>query len=222
MDLLDKITGILAPHICLTCGAEGAVMCDPCASALLLSCPGNCFGCRGLSFNFETCGKCRSKVPLKAVWVACDYRDSAKEIIHAYKFGPKRAAASVITKKMIDVMPEHDFIVTSIPTDSSRIKQRGFDHASKIAKKISLIRRLPYRATLIRTKTVQQVGSTKSQRIKQSKDLFYVSSKNKVKGLDVLLIDDVATTGATLISAAQSLKKAGAKNVYGLVFARKM
>jgi len=222
MDLLDKLIGIIAPHICLGCGNEGGVICELCASALLLPCASNCLGCRSLSSNFETCNKCKDKIPLRAVWVACGYKDFAKEVVHAYKYGPKREAAMVIVKHMLNVLPVNDFIVTNVPTDSVRIRQRGFDHASRLAKEISLERKLPYCSMLIRTKNVHQVGSTKSQRIQQSKNLFYVRSKNNVKGRDILLVDDVATTGATLISAAQSLKKAGAKNVYGLVFSRKM
>lgn len=222
MDIIDKIFGIIAPHTCLSCGEEGDLVCESCFSAEMVSVPSNCIGCKKLVRNFKTCDKCRPKFPLEAVWIAHDYNPLARSLISAYKYNSQRSASSILKSSMLEILPEFEFVVTSVPTSPGRIRQRGFDHASRIAKQISLKRRLPYYNLLLRLKDTHQVGAGREKRFKQVQGLFAVKKNTNIKGRDILLVDDVVTTGASLSAAARELKKAGAKNVYGLVFARKI
>ena len=75
-------------------------------------------------------------------------------------------------------------------------------------------------AVVTRSKnTATQTHLTKKERKQNVEDAFVVTNKSKVKGKNVLLVDDVYTTGATINAIAKVLKLAGAKNVYGVTFA---
>lgn len=222
MELIDKLFSIFAPYSCVVCGEDGAIACEGCLISELVTVPGGCMGCKRLSRGYETCSKCIASFPLSALWVACEYSPLAKTLVSAYKYNSQRAASDIFAGRMLEVCPRVECVVTCIPTAPSRIRQRGFDHTARIAKKIAIKRQLPYYNMLRRMKKSHQVGSGREKRIKQTEGLFAMRNSIDIRGKDVLLVDDVVTTGASLSAAAKELKKAGAKNVYGLVFARKM
>jgi competence protein ComFC len=68
----------------------------------------------------------------------------------------------------------------------------------------------------------RQFGATRVNRLKQMEDEFFIKSNREVLGKNIVLVDDVVTTGATLSSCAKILKKAGAKSVSAIVFAQKI
>lgn len=109
-----------------------------------------------------------------------------------------------------------DFIVSWVPTTTSRKRQRGFDQAEKIAKRFAKLRNLPSVSLLCRIDQEQQVGKSKEERL-VSKIEFV--PKRVLNGERVLLVDDVITTGTTLSRAAKCLKQAGAKEISALVCA---
>lgn len=220
MRLFENLINLIAPLHCLYCDAEGAVMCEACLSSELVNLPSCCFSCSKLSANFATCPACSRHSSLRAVWSVCDYSSSASSIIRSYKYDSTREVSKTVVQEMLKVLPVVNFLVTNIPTDSRRVRQRGFDHCALIAKEIAKRRNLLYDPLLYRTKSIHQVGATKSERIRQTKDLFQVKNKNFLRDKTVLLIDDVATTGATMQSAARVLRDNGAKEIYGLVFAK--
>jgi predicted amidophosphoribosyltransferase len=78
---------------------------------------------------------------------------------------------------------------------------------------------LSFAAFLERTNNSRQVGSTKKQRLAQARGTYRAKNDSDIKHKTILLIDDVATTGATLEAATKVLKQAGAKKVYSAVFA---
>jgi ComF family protein len=100
-----------------------------------------------------------------------------------------------------------------------RLGSRGFDQSKLIAK--SLARgRYKYSPLLRRLKKIHQIGANKKQRQEQLAGAFMAVNKYLIKNAKILLVDDVATTGASLEEAARTLKKAGAKEVSAVVFAR--
>jgi len=222
MRLIESFVNLIAPLHCIYCDAEGSIICEPCLSAELINMPSCCFSCARITNNFMTCALCSKRSALKAVWCVCDYNSLARSLITTYKYDAVREVRKIIVQEMLKVLPRADFLITNIPTAPNRIRQRGFDHCALIAKEIAKERHLPYSALLYRTSSAHQVGSTKSVRLKQTEDLFQIKNKFNLKEKTILLIDDVATTGATMQSAARTLKNAGAKEIYGLVFARKM
>lgn len=221
MELVDKIFSIIAPHLCLICDEEGFLVCEPCLESGATKAISICIGCKRLARDGETCKRCKYNFPIEATWAASDYDYLAREIIAGYKYDSKRAVGALISDQMLKVLPKFDCIVTGVPTAPVRVRQRGFDHASRLAKSIATKRQLPYLALLRRTNNTHQVGSSRGQRAKQAEGLFSFSCRNSIQGKTILLIDDVITTGATVRSAARELRRAGAEKIYVLAFARK-
>lgn len=221
MDIFDKFFSIIAPLECVVCGKEEEIVCVPCFNASLIRAQSACGWCGNLTINFEVCKKCRTKMVVRNVWRPFVYHETAKAVVSAYKFQSQRSVANFMTAEMLKTLPSQDFVITSIPTASRRVRQRGFDHATRLGKKIAAARHLPYQKTLLRLSSSRQLGATRSTRIKQAENLFMAIKNDSIKGQNILIVDDVMTTGATIASASKVLKLAGAKNVYALVFARK-
>jgi predicted amidophosphoribosyltransferase len=102
----------------------------------------------------------------------------------------------------------------------ARIRERGFDHSALIAKEFARLRGLPYQPLLTRNGRTKQAGATKIQRVQQIQGVYLPRPRASIKDRHILVIDDVTTTGATLIEVANVLRAAGAKNLDALVFAQ--
>ncbi len=117
---------------------------------------------------------------------------------------------------------KQEWIVTAIPLASSRLRWRGFNQAELLAKEFSRTTGIPYVPILERTsfKSSQMQLGTHELRKENVKNAFRVKSDAGVSGKRVILIDDIATSGATLLEAARTLKQNKAKEILGLVVAR--
>ena len=166
------------------------------------------------------CQSCRRHGPLKHVWAACEYTALPRQLIHAFKFERAKAGHEPIAAQLVETVPFIDATVVPVPTATSRVRQRGYDHTALIAKKFARERGLPYQNVLMRLGQARQVGAERSVRLVQAKEFFQIKPRQAVPER-VLLIDDVLTTGATLQTAAKCLRRAGAKEVHAAVFAHK-
>jgi predicted amidophosphoribosyltransferase len=136
------------------------------------------------------------------------------------KFDSHRAMARLIADKLYDTVPFVEFdMVTYLPTASSRIRKRGYDHSRLIAKTLAMRRGLQFGKLLVRHGQARQLGSTKIVR-RQQAEASYLAKPN-LNFSHVLVIDDVISSGASLEAATQQLRRAGVKNVYAAVFARR-
>ncbi|HSX46818.1 MAG TPA: phosphoribosyltransferase family protein [Patescibacteria group bacterium] len=160
---------------------------------------------------------------VQRVWAATSYAATAKQLLHLYKFEHVQAAFGTIAEAMDEALPllPPEIVVVPLPTATSRVRQRGYDHARLLARTIAAKRQLLYLPILHRLTQTRQVGATRQQRLGQLQGAFWVSRTKLLGGHSVLLIDDVATTGASLTHAAQSLMQAGAQTVEALVFAQR-
>ncbi len=220
MSLIDQLIGFFAPHDCVGCGAEGSLMCGDCLDALD-SIPDRCYRCRRLSTGAITCSGCRKTSRLRVVRSATIYKDEAKELVWRLKFSGAQAAVRPMARHMLHLMPVNKkLIIVPVPTSTKRVRRRGYDQASLLAKELAKLSGESYLPCLRRKNQTHQVGARRSQRVAQMRDAFRVTKIDIVKGAYIVLIDDVLTTGSTLESAAMVLKRAGAKQVDALVFAQ--
>jgi len=220
----DDIFGTLAPHRCLGCGVEGAVLCGRCIELAGEPVVPRCAGCHKLSAGYRTCLSCRSWLEPYAVIVTTKYEGIYEQLIKLLKFNTQRQAAKPIAKMMSELLTDtiDNFVVCALPTAPVRIRARGFDHSKLIAKYLAEYASLNFVDCLRRRSNVRQLGSTRNQRLAQMEDEFFVVPTKDLSGLNILLVDDVVTTGASLSAAAKTLKRAGAKHVTAIVFAQKV
>jgi ComF family protein len=112
-------------------------------------------------------------------------------------------------------------IVIPVPLGKKRLKERGYNQASLIAFPLAIKLGMKYTPNgLVRIReTESQVGLNYKDRLENVKDAFQANSR-LISGKNILLIDDVATTGSTLSSCTQALKAGGASTVYAITLAR--
>ena len=205
----------------MACGNEGRLLCAWCLPDAFETVPSRCYKCFSQTDNFATCSKCSSSTPLKRVWIASVYKDMTKKVVHNMKLKSHRQACSVIASRLDEVAPYYDksAVITYVPTSTKRVRERGFDHARLIAENFAKIRDLRCKNLLLRTTQQKQAGSDRKTRLIQVKG-SYQTIKPSINIDQVVLIDDIITTGATLSEATRVLKKAGVKNIESLVFAQ--
>jgi ComF family protein len=112
-------------------------------------------------------------------------------------------------------------IIVPVPLHSHRLRDRGYNQSELLAEQLGSAMGMRVAAdVLLRVRsTIPQVGLRSDQRRKNVKGAFRCAG-TALKGLDVLLVDDVCTTGATLEACSVALQEAGAGHVWGLVLAR--
>ncbi len=206
MNTVEWLTSLLAPHLCAGCGAEAQSLCEPCLQQLL-------------SPHSIKLGQGHSFI---VVWAGTAYGGLAKEVISGMKFKRQKATARLLGSALHGIVPKlpPHVVICPVPTAHARIRQRGYDQAVLMAQSFARRRNLVYQEVLLRQKQTRQVGSARQQRFDQLQGAFTVRNPARITGMPVVLVDDVFTTGATLMAAAETLLKAGALSVIGVVFAR--
>jgi ComF family protein len=227
MSLFESAIGTLAPPECINCGSEGSALCVSCASKFIQPFGERCWRCNSLSPNSRTCRSCRQFGSPAHVWIVTDHDGLARDLLSLYKFGHQRAAAQPIVSLMLNTLRKYnieagDYLVVPVPTATSRIRERGFGHSELLAKKIAQMLQVPYANALHRLGQTRQLGSKRDERLVQLSSSFALSNYKKIQGRKILLIDDVVTTGGTIIAATKTLRAAGAKQVDALLLAKRL
>lgn len=148
------------------------------------------------------------------------YSGALAEAIHRMKFYGIRRLAKPLTRLLLDLqIPKHDGVLP-VPLSKKGLISRGFNQSLLISKMLSKeLGILLFTNTLLKIKdTLPQIGLNAKQRMKNIKGAFAVSSN--IKGLKLLLVDDVMTTGATARECSKALINAGAKEVIVITLAR--
>jgi len=171
------------------------------------------------------------RLSLERIWSVGVYDGVLKELIHQFKYGEKKYLAKPLGRLLADfakrfLREERFDYVVPIPLEKSREKKRGYNQAELLARVLgeSIDKPVLTRIVKRRKKTKPQFGLKKEERFENLSGAFEVSLTGEedllqIVGKGVLLIDDLATTGATLHECAKALKKAGVSEVYGLVLA---
>lgn len=148
----------------------------------------------------------------------------AKNLVYKLKYGNARYLADIIVKFMAEKFKEENFknidLILPIPLSEKRKKERGYNQAEELSLRLSKILNIQHSSNIIlRVKHTQtQTHLTKPQRKQNLLNAFKVENKEEIKNKNLLVIDDVITTGATFDEVAKVLKLNGAKSVYGLTF----
>lgn len=129
--------------------------------------------------------------------------------------------APVIVKRLGTRRPQ---VVLVVPVPNERLAQRGYNQVSLIAKPIAKALQIKLKPRVLgrRDGSVKQAALNRAQRLENLVDAFFVRDHEAIEGRDVLLIDDVCTTGATLASCSKLLADCGAKSVTTAVVATVM
>ena len=205
--MIDWVVGQLAPHICNGCGVTGDSLCSSCIHDISEDSFSCCVQCVTPTASSNLCQRCRKTVAYTDAYVVSVREGVLKRLLNGYKFERQKSSAAVFATLLdnrLPVLPAHT-VVTYIPTINRHIRQRGYDHMTLIAKTFASKRRLSVKPLLKRSSSQYvQHGASRPERLRQAQAAFLPATSDSYD--TVLLIDDIATTGATLQSAAKILE----------------
>jgi ComF family protein len=221
------------PRLCLFCGAavgeEAEVaVCPECEGQIewvespLCTCCGRVFASRDGADR--VCGECQAHPPpFTRARAAAIYEGPVAQAITNFKFGRLMAYLPVmqhwLQRPLCRELVEGSDLLAPVPLHPKRLKHRGFNQALFLAQAFPAAPLA--REAVIRTRhTVPQVGLNPKERQDNVKGAFAVPNPQLVKGKNLLLIDDLFTTGSTVRECARVLRQAGARQVEVLTVAR--
>jgi ComF family protein len=219
--LAGNIVDIVLPPICANCGSLGELFCGACMAQIEWVTEPICESCgRPIEPGLSHCSACtHAPLPLKQIRAAALYADPIQRVLRRFKYEGLFALAGPLAEVMFVAWPcwqQPIDLVLPIPLHAARQRERGYNQAELLMRAVE--QRLhwepPSPPTALKRirHTRPQVGMSWSQRSANVRQAF-VADPGLVAGKEVLLIDDVYTTGATLAAAAEALFIAGVSSV---------
>lgn len=222
-----KFIDILFPPCCAGCGKWGERFCQACFNNSKRISPNICQVCGEplKQKNGSICERCTSsEIYFTAVRSWALFEDPIKRAIHNLKYqrnmGLGEALAVPLARFLVNCDWEID-LITAVPLDQERYRERGFNQSVFMARPLGWITNISFceRALLRVRNTKSQVGLTVEERGENMDGAFW-GNADIVKRKNVLVIDDVITTGSTLNACSKALIESGADHVFGLTLAR--
>jgi len=226
------------PKKCLGCGHPDTYLCRDCFTRLparqdriQIIENNTCFFCGKISWKGKICIECAKENSLERIISAAEYKNPlVRDLIKAFKYHFVQELAKPLSQILIKVIENNwkleienwKLILVPIPLHGSRMRYRGFNQAELLAREVTDYFKLPLETDILKRKisTTPQAKIKDTEKRKVNLENVFEVNPKLVEGKIVILIDDVTTTGATLIEAAKVLKNSGAKEVWGLVVAK--
>ncbi|HVZ19136.1 MAG TPA: ComF family protein [Terriglobales bacterium] len=237
---LDSVVTLLFPSDCRLCGLPLASssylpVCPECLESIEPISGNRCLLCGERLFSGleqSLCGECLTERPpfVKAAAYG-SYEAGLRELIHLLKYEGVKPAAEVLGRMLgeavTDLVPDFSDtapVVIPVPLHTTKLRQRGFNQSELIARAMIKQRPLGLQLQLApellirKRETQSQVGYTRQQRLANLHGAF--AANDAVAERDILLVDDVFTTGTTVSECARVLRRAGARKVWVATVAR--
>lgn len=230
----QKLLNIVFPPRCLSCHLKvnhAGALCSNCWNSMEFISSPSCSRCSNpfpYDLDDDLCFYCKEEPPqFTKAFAVVKYDEFSDKIIFALKYYDKTDLAFSISRLMLPKLKEiaGDIdLITCVPIHSNKLKKRGFNQAALLAKHIASEFNFKANPSILlkHKETTSQSGLTKNERLENIKGSVKINQKynNEIFRKNVLLIDDVITTGATINECCKKLKIAGAKKIYVLTFAK--
>ena len=232
---LRAISSLLYPPVCTICAAiVGAddYLCAECEEKTTRIVPPFCGRCsepfEGAITGTFICANCSHRtIHFDAAVAAYRSRGIVRQIVHDFKYGRQIHLRYLVTRWLAAALDDPRLrgrrfdVIIPVPLHPARKRERGFNQASLLAELLSAEISIQSKPLLERIRyTTTQTALDRTERMENLHNAFRLRKNANVRGLHVLLIDDVLTTGSTLNECAHVLKSAGAISVHAATAAR--
>ena len=220
----SSVLDLVYPPQCLGCGDEGSFLCSPCETSLPRLKVPYCRKCAQPVTSGTLCRQCAAAPPfLDGIKAAFIMEGAIREAIHALKYRNLRAASPTLGRLLARWLVSNPIpgeVLVPVPLHKRRIRDRGYNQSALLAKEVSKVTGLPVRENLlVRTRdTPPQISLSLQERIGNVEGSFELPGDGR--GLKIILVDDVVTTGSTMSACGKALRAGGAGSVWGLALAR--
>ncbi len=219
---MNFLLDIFFPKVCVECGKEGSDICDECFLKIDIRKNQQCPHCKRENANGKFCSNhCQKDYLFDQLIVCADY-SQIKNLIIKFKYKFSKDLIKIFTKLLKNELKNctSGAHVVPAPIHKKNFKKRGFNQSLLLAKAITQI--LPNTKLIDclseKESRSQQAHLDRSHRLNNLKNSITITPHPQLK--NILLIDDIVTTGSTLNECSRVLKNAGAKHVTAIVLAR--
>ena len=239
MGILTHFINLILPPRCIYCGTilnEHNGLCADCFNKITFIGKPMCHCC-GIPFDADKnipfgttlyCASClkKKKHLFKMIRSSFIYNDESKKLILDFKFRDKTSSAAVLADFLYaagaDIWKEKPDLLLPVPLHRLRLIKRRYNQSALLVKNLSLKTGIEadYFSLLRTQNTIPQVELSGLARRHNLQSAFKVKNVEKIQNKNIVLVDDVTTTGATLNECAKVLKNVGAGNIYALTLAR--
>jgi ComF family protein len=230
--VFDFFAQLIYPKRCVACRKGGDYICDEHFSKISFLTNQFCGVCQKGSIDGMTHPKCRSKFGIDGIISAISYRGVVKKLIYKFKYEPylsdlkgtlgKLMYEGLIQQEAFEKYLENgNVVLVPVPLHKRRERSRGYNQSELLAKELSKHLGLPVISLLTRNiDTKPQFDLSKKDRSSNIRGAFSLNPRPKTLiPQNIILIDDITTTGATLRECAKILKANGVKKVLGVTLA---
>jgi competence protein ComFC len=233
--LLRTLVELLYPSNCVGCGFAqdaGVFLCDECLASFSRIRPPFCHCCsrpfEGLITGQFSCPNCEDRSwAFDCVVSIYQAKGVLRDLIHRFKYGGQYYLRRLLSKILLEAMRDeriaaiHIDGLVPVPLHPARRRERGFNQAEALAKSVSKQTAIPVLDCIERRSyTRTQTQFDRSERMRNLRNAFALRKSSVVLGKNLVLLDDVLTTGSTLHECALALRKAGAESVRAITVAR--
>lgn len=236
----EAVLEALSPTRCAGCERPGELICAQCLDELELIDP--VFACTrcGAPYGSLVCTECTPAAgegifdgsPIRRVLAMAVFSGPLPRIVRAYKDAGEQRLARVFAEMLLDTAEHAELAapdryggllsaadaLTFVPVTAAAYRRRGFDHMEAIVSSMATAAGMPVVDALAKRGAADQRRLGRAGRMERARDAYEVVVD--VDGLRMLLVDDVITTGSTVVSAAKALHRAGVAEVDVLALAR--
>lgn len=215
------------PPVCAGCNQPASRWCDACSLELFPATQAFCPVCGYPSQKSEVCNACHQHPPqYMAAKSLAPYRQGVRHALHQLKYQSRLDVGQIFHARLMQAIVQANWNVDTIlpiPVSKTRRRSRGYNQAAIIAWPLSISLGIPYNNHALQKQkdTSSQVAFKREERFSNINGAFRVTD-DSIAGKQVLIVDDVITTGATINESATVLMEAGAKVVYALSIGRTM
>ena len=226
---------LVFPIRCISCSKFGNYLCRGCLGSIPIKKNFECIGCKRNTPFGQTCFLCTKTNSMDQLLIVADYKNPLLEKslkFFKYRFiSDMERPLSVLMKRYLKWLTldkkfnvfESNPLLVPIPLHPRRLNWRGFNQSELLAKDLADTFQMEMADDVIErtVNTIPQVDiKEREERLKNLNGIFEIKNGSRIVGREILLIDDVCTTGATLNECARALKANGASKVVALVIAR--